>query len=131
VEALRGEFRPEFLNRVDELVLFEALGREHLARIVEIQLKRLRKLLSDKRLELELSDGAKAFLAERGYDPVYGARPLKRAIQRYLQDPLAMKILGGEFAPGDVIVADFKAGADALTFTFRSPVFRPAGAELH
>ncbi|HEY3448844.1 MAG TPA: ATP-dependent chaperone ClpB [Myxococcales bacterium] len=133
VDALRSEFRPEFLNRVDELVIFEALGREHLARIVEIQLKRLRKLLADKRLELELTDAGKAFLAERGYDPVYGARPLKRAIQKYIQDPLAMKILGGEFSPGDVIVADVAAGAEGLSFARRSHpgTFQSAATQLH
>ncbi|MBX5482851.1 MAG: ATP-dependent chaperone ClpB [Myxococcaceae bacterium] len=112
--ALRQAFRPEFLNRVDEIVIFEGLRREHIRRIVDIQLGRLRKLLADKRIELMLSDGAMNFLAERGYDPVYGARPLKRAIQRYLQDPLALKLLKGEFVPGEVVRVD--AGKDELTF---------------
>jgi ATP-dependent Clp protease ATP-binding subunit ClpB len=115
MDALRGHFRPEFLNRVDEIVLFEPLKRSDIHRIVDIQLARLKKLLTDKRLELELSEGARAFLAERGYDPVYGARPLKRAIQKHLQDPLAMKVLSGEFVPGDTIVAD--AGKEALSMT--------------
>jgi ATP-dependent Clp protease ATP-binding subunit ClpB len=132
VEALRAEFRPEFLNRVDEVVIFEALSREHIARIVDIQLERLRKLLGEKRLTLELEPSAKRFLAERGYDPVYGARPLKRAIQRYVQDPLAMKVLGGEFAPGDAIVASARDGADALDFERRPPAEeRPTAAQIH
>ncbi|MGC4117324.1 MAG: ATP-dependent chaperone ClpB [Myxococcales bacterium] len=131
MDALRGEFRPEFLNRVDEVVIFEALGKEHIARIVDIQLKRLRKLLAEKRLGLELTDGAKAFLAEHGYDPVYGARPLKRAIQQYVQDPLAMRILSGGFSPGDTIVADAPKGEDGLSFARRSETYRPAGTELH
>ena len=112
--ALRENFRPEFLNRVDEIVLFEPLREEQIAKVVDLQLARLGKLLADKRLALQLSDKAKAFLATAGYDPVYGARPLKRAIQRYVQDPLAMKILGAEFKPGDTIVAD--AAGDGLVF---------------
>ncbi|HZA14622.1 MAG TPA: ATP-dependent chaperone ClpB, partial [Myxococcaceae bacterium] len=99
LDALRASFRPEFLNRVDEIVVFEGLRREHIRSIVDIQLQRLRKLLADKRMDLELTDAATSFLAERGYDPVYGARPLKRAIQRFVQDPLALRILKGEFAP--------------------------------
>jgi ATP-dependent Clp protease ATP-binding subunit ClpB len=118
LDALRASFRPEFLNRVDDIVVFEGLRREHIRSIVDIQLHRLRKLLADKRLELELTDGAMSFLAERGYDPVYGARPLKRAIQRFLQDPLALRILKGEFVPGDTVVAD--AGKDELRFTKRA-----------
>jgi ATP-dependent Clp protease ATP-binding subunit ClpB len=120
MDLLRREFRPEFLNRIDETVIFEPLGREQITRIVDIQLKRLRKLLEEKRLDIELLDGARSFLSERGYDPVFGARPLKRAIQRYLQDPLAMKVLGGELLPGDTIVVDARKGADELTFTRRS-----------
>ncbi|MHB8874001.1 MAG: ATP-dependent chaperone ClpB [Myxococcaceae bacterium] len=113
LEALHVEFRPEFLNRIDEIVIFESLRREDINRIVDIQLGRMRKLLEDKRLQLELTGKAKEFLGERGYDPVFGARPLKRAIQKYLQDPLALKVLSGEFVPGDTIVMD--AGQDALT----------------
>jgi ATP-dependent Clp protease ATP-binding subunit ClpB len=114
MDALRGHFRPEFLNRVDEIVLFEPLKRSEIHRIVDLQLARLQKLLTDKRLTLELSDAARAFLSERGYDPTYGARPLKRAIQKYMMDPLALKVLGGEFLPGDHIQAD--AAADGLVF---------------
>ncbi|HZA49862.1 MAG TPA: ATP-dependent chaperone ClpB, partial [Myxococcaceae bacterium] len=118
LDALRASFRPEFLNRVDEIVVFEGLRREHIRSIVDIQLQRLRKLLADKRMDLELTDAATSFLAERGYDPVYGARPLKRAIQRFVQDPLALRILKGEFAPGDTVMVD--AGKDELRFTKRA-----------
>ena len=114
MDALRANFRPEFLNRVDEVVIFEPLKRSDLGRIVDIQLERMRKLLQDRKLDLDLTDAAKELLAERGYDPVYGARPLKRAIQRHLQDPLAMQLLSGTFKPGDRIQAD--AGGDGLTF---------------
>ncbi len=115
LEALRREFRPEFLNRVDEVVIFESLKKDDIKHIVELQLTRLRKLLADRRLDLEVSDAAKELLADRGYDPVYGARPLKRAVQKYLQDPLAMKVLSGELPPGETIVVD--AGKDELRFT--------------
>ncbi|WP_375772268.1 ATP-dependent chaperone ClpB [Archangium gephyra] len=111
---LRQHFRPEFLNRVDEVIIFEPLRKKDIRQIVELQVARLQKLLSDKRLTLELTDKAEDLLSERGYDPTYGARPLKRAIQKYLMDPLALKVLGGEFLPGDHIVVD--AGKDGLTF---------------
>jgi ATP-dependent Clp protease ATP-binding subunit ClpB len=103
------------LNRVDEIVVFEPLRKEHITRIVDIQLARMQKLLADRRLQLEVSDAAKTFLGEHGYDPVYGARPLKRAIQKYLQDPLAMKVLGGELVPGDTVMVD--AGKEELRLT--------------
>jgi ATP-dependent Clp protease ATP-binding subunit ClpB len=112
--ALRSHFRPEFLNRVDEVVIFEPLRRKDIQQIVELQVARMQKLLEDKRLRLELTEAAKGFLSERGYDPAYGARPLKRAIQKYLMDPLALKVLGGDYAPGDTIRVD--AGKDGLTF---------------
>jgi ATP-dependent Clp protease ATP-binding subunit ClpB len=115
LDALRQHFRPEFLNRVDEIVIFEPLRKKEIGRIVEIQLSRLRKLLEAKRLALELTPAAMAFLAEHGYDPVYGARPLKRAIQKYLQDPLALKVLSGEFIAGDTIKVD--AGKGELRFS--------------
>ena len=101
--ALQEGFKPEFLNRVDEVVIFNNLTRADLSRIVEIQLTNLRKLLADRKIDLRLSEGAKEWLADTGYDPLYGARPLKRTIQRYLQDPLALKILGGEFVEGDTV----------------------------
>jgi ATP-dependent Clp protease ATP-binding subunit ClpB len=124
LEELRRTFRPEFLNRVDDIVVFHKLGRGEIGRIVELQLGRLRKLLRDRQLEIELVPEATAFLAERGYDPAYGARPLKRAIMRYIQDPLAKRLLLGEFAPGDTIMVDVDrhaasrdaSGEGALTF---------------
>ncbi len=111
---LRQHFRPEFLNRVDEVILFEPLRKKDIQHIVALQVARLQKLLADKRLTLELTEKAEALLSERGYDPTYGARPLKRAIQKYLMDPLALKVLGGEYAPGDHIVVD--ADKNGLTF---------------
>jgi ATP-dependent Clp protease ATP-binding subunit ClpB len=116
MEALRKHFKPEFLNRVDDIAIFHQLDRKHLDRIVEIQLGRVRKLLAERRIELELTDEAKHLLAEKGYDPHYGARPLKRVIQRMVQDPLAMKILEGEFADGAKIVADARVSGEALEF---------------
>jgi ATP-dependent Clp protease ATP-binding subunit ClpB len=112
MQAVREQFRPEFLNRVDEIVIFESLRRDDIEKIIDLQLARLQKLLEERRLTLELAESAKRFLAERGYDPVYGARPLKRALQKYLQDPLALKVLNGAFVPGDTVVAE--AGRDEL-----------------
>jgi ATP-dependent Clp protease ATP-binding subunit ClpB len=106
LEQLRSEFRPEFLNRVDDIVVFRPLGRQDLGRIVEIQLERLRRMLAERHLSLELTEEAREAIADAGYDPVYGARPLKRAIQRMVQDPLATRLLRGEFKPGDHIVVD-------------------------
>ena len=110
IEALRGHFRPEFLNRVDETIIFDRLSDEDLTQIVSIQLVRLEKRLADQKLTLKVTDAAKKFLAEAGYDPVYGARPLKRAIQRDLLDPLSLKILDGSFHEGETITADARAG---------------------
>ena len=116
LEELNRRFRPEFLNRVDEILIFQALTREHLAQIVEIQLRHLQALLSDRKMKLVLTDAAKQRLAEEGYDPVYGARPLKRVIQRRVQDPLAMKLLAGEFKEGDTVVVDVSPSGE---FVFR------------
>jgi len=113
--ALRDAFKPEFLNRVDEIIIFNSLGREEIKSIVEIQLKRLRQNLASRKMALEITDGAKALLADKGYDPVYGARPLKRTIQRLIQDPLAVKILEGEFKEGDGVKID--ADGDSLNFS--------------
>jgi ATP-dependent Clp protease ATP-binding subunit ClpB len=110
MEALRQHFRPEFLNRVDEVIIFNSLTREQLVRIVDIQLQRLQKLLEARHISLEVTRAAKEYLAEIGYDPVYGARPLKRAIQRELQDPLAMRLLRGEFGEEDTIRVDARDG---------------------
>jgi len=110
MDALRSTFRPEFLNRIDEVVIFHPLTREHLGEIVEIQLGRLRNLLSERKIDLQLTDAARTLLADAGYDPVYGARPLKRAIQRLVQDPLALALLRGDFGEGDTVVADARGG---------------------
>jgi ATP-dependent Clp protease ATP-binding subunit ClpB len=113
---LREHFRPEFLNRVDEIVIFHALGKEHLRQIVDIQLQSLERRLKGRGLHLSISDTAKAQLAERGYDPIFGARPLKRVIQQEIENPLATHILDGEFAEGDTVAID----ADQhLRFTFK------------
>ena len=109
-ETMRAYFRPEFLNRVDDVIIFHTLDMEHLKRIVEIQLTRLIKLLEEKQIQLTLTDAAKSSLAVEGYDPVFGARPLKRVIQRSLQNPLAMKILDGTIREGQSVVVDVKDG---------------------
>ncbi|CAN5210861.1 ATP-dependent chaperone ClpB [soil metagenome] len=112
MDSVRAHFRPEFLNRIDEIILFRRLGRDQMAGIVRIQLKRLEKLMADRRLTLSIDDGALAWLADKGYDPTYGARPLKRVIQKDLVDPIAKKLLAGELADGSVIAVS--AGADGL-----------------
>jgi ATP-dependent Clp protease ATP-binding subunit ClpB len=117
--ALRGHFKPEFLNRIDDIVVFRPLGTEQLTRIVDLRLQDLRELLAGRKVTLELSEAAKQTLFTSGYDPAYGARPLKRAIQRLIQDPLAMKILDGEVLHGDHVVADAKDGK--LSFEVHHP----------
>jgi ATP-dependent Clp protease ATP-binding subunit ClpB len=112
--TLQAHFRPEFINRIDEIVVFHQLGRQHLAEIAGLQLQRVAKLLEGRGFHLEVTDEARNFLAEEGYDPDFGARPLKRAIQRELQDPLALRILSGDFHEGDTIRVE--RGPDALTF---------------
>ncbi|MCC6829084.1 MAG: AAA family ATPase, partial [Novosphingobium sp.] len=114
MEVVRGHFRPEFLNRLDEIILFHRLGHEHMGPIVEIQVGRVQKLLKDRKIVLELTDAAKRWLGRVGYDPVYGARPLKRAVQRYLQDPLAEKLLAGEIPDGATVQIDEGDGALAI-----------------
>ncbi|WP_412775662.1 ATP-dependent chaperone ClpB [Thalassospira lucentensis] len=113
MEIVRASFRPEFLNRLDEVILFHRLQRAQMGTIVEIQLSRLEKLLFDRKIDLALDDAAKDWLAEKGYDPVYGARPLKRVIQRYLQNPLAMQILEGGIKDGDKVPVSAE-GSDLL-----------------
>ena len=115
MEDLKKFFKPEFLNRVDEIITFHALSKELLVRIVDIQINRMKHYLKDKHVDLELTDRAKAFLAETGYDPVYGARPLKRALQKEILNPLAAKLLEGAFEPGDVIEVDIQEGKAVFT----------------
>ena len=105
-EAMRDHFRPEFLNRIDEIVEFEPLSRDQLGEIVELQLERLRGRLSERGIRIELTDGANELVAEAGWDPTYGARPLKRALQRLVENPLAVRLLEGEFTDGDTILVD-------------------------
>jgi ATP-dependent Clp protease ATP-binding subunit ClpB len=124
-DQMRDVFRPEFLNRIDEIVEFRPLSREQIGEIVELQLARLRERLAERRIELELTDAAKEALAEAGWDPAYGARPLKRAIQRQLENPLAMRLLEGDFADGDTIRVDARDGE--LVFE-RAPAVEPAAA---
>jgi ATP-dependent Clp protease ATP-binding subunit ClpB len=120
--ALRDHFRPEFLNRVDEIVVFGRLDREQLAEIVELQVARLRRRLDERGVELELTDAAAELLAREGYDPAYGARPLKRLVQRRIENPLAQRILAGEVRDGDRVVVD--AEGDELTFAVAEPAVR-------
>ena len=114
MDALRAHFRPEFLNRVDEIIFFHALSQEHLKKIVEIQIRGLMKRLEERKIHVQLTDRTKEVLVREGYDPAYGARPLKRLIQKEIQDQLALRLLNGEFADGDRIEAD--AGDGTLVF---------------
>jgi ATP-dependent Clp protease ATP-binding subunit ClpB len=124
-DQLRDVFRPEFLNRIDEIVEFHALSREQLGEIVELQLRRLRGRLAERGLSLELTDAAKEHLAEAGWDPTYGARPLKRAIQRLVENPLALRLLEGEFEEGDTVRVDVSDGELVFEGT---PAAEPAAA---
>ncbi|HZJ12537.1 MAG TPA: ATP-dependent chaperone ClpB [Methyloceanibacter sp.] len=114
MKEVRDHFRPEFINRVDEIILFHRLKREHMGKIVDIQLQRLMKLLADRKITLAVDDAAKEWLGKKGYDPAYGARPLKRAIQKYVQDPLAELLLDGKIHDGETV--KITAGKDGLMF---------------
>ena len=114
MEALRTHFRPEFINRVDEIIIFHPLNREHMKTIIDIQVKNLLKRLEERKVFVTLTDAAKEWLVREGYDPAYGARPLKRAIQRFILDPLAMRVLEGEFREGDHVQVD--GGPKGLQF---------------
>jgi ATP-dependent Clp protease ATP-binding subunit ClpB len=116
MEALHGHFKPEFLNRVDDIIIFHPLGKEQLVKIVELRLEDLRRLLADRKISLELTDAAKELLFTEGYDPNFGARPLKRAIQKLVQDPLAMKILDGAVLHGDHVIVDADRKTGKMTF---------------
>jgi ATP-dependent Clp protease ATP-binding subunit ClpB len=122
LEEMRHAFRPEFLNRVDEIIVFHSLSEEHLKKIVDIQLERLRARLAERRIKLELTEGARTHLVRTGYDPAYGARPLTRAVQKQIETPLGRLLLKGEIHDGQTVLADIDSARDELKFT-------PAGVE--
>jgi ATP-dependent Clp protease ATP-binding subunit ClpA len=126
LDKLRAVFRPEFLNRVDDIIVFNALTREHLTEIVDIQLSTVTKLLKERKIGLEITAAAKDRIVSEGYDPQYGARPMKRAIQRLVQDPLAHKLMHGDFVEGDAVLVDVKEGAGELEFSRLTPVGKEA-----
>jgi len=118
--ALRELFRPEFLNRIDDIVMFRPLGKDQIEHIIELQMRNVVKLLADRKITLKLTPAAKTLLFREGFDPAYGARPMKRAIQRLIQDPLAMKLLDGEVRPGDTVLVDAGARSDEMKFSTES-----------
>jgi len=113
---LHAHFRPEFLNRVDDIIVFRPLGKEQLVKIIDLRLEDVRRLLAERKISLELADAAKDLLFTQGYDPNFGARPLKRAIQKFIQDPLALKILDGEVLHGDHVIVDADKKAGKMKF---------------
>jgi ATP-dependent Clp protease ATP-binding subunit ClpB len=123
-ESLRQQFRPEFLNRIDDIIVFNTLSKDHLKQIVDIQLQNIGKLLKERKLNLEVTAAAKDVIIAEGYDPQYGARPMRRAIQRLIQDPLALKLLNGEFLEGETVLVDAAtagAGAAGGALEFSKP----------
>jgi ATP-dependent Clp protease ATP-binding subunit ClpB len=126
MQVVQASFKPEFLNRVDDIIIFNPLGKEQLTRIVDLQLESLRRLLAERKISIELTDAAKEFVFAEGYDVQYGARPLKRAIQRLIQDPLALKILDGEVLHGDHVIVDADLTRRAATFKVSRRVGEPA-----
>jgi ATP-dependent Clp protease ATP-binding subunit ClpB len=131
MDALHGHFKPEFLNRVDDVIVFNPLGKEQLVKIVDLRLEDLRRLLADRKISLELTDAAKDLLFTEGYDPNFGARPLKRAVQKLAQDPLALKILDGKVLHGDHVVVDADKKTSKMTFEVSKRVGEkePAGTK--
>jgi ATP-dependent Clp protease ATP-binding subunit ClpC len=125
MEELKRSFRPEFLNRIDEIIVFHSLTRENVKSIVDLMMKRVREQLKSKDVEIELTDEAKNVLAEKGYDPALGARPLRRTIQRLVEDPLSEKLLWREFKPGDTIIVDARDGEIAFEHTPVPPDIPP------
>jgi ATP-dependent Clp protease ATP-binding subunit ClpB len=122
LDTLRSAFRPEFLNRIDDIIVFNSLTREHLSKIVDIQLDNVGKQLKDRKVKLEVTAAAKEAIISEGYDPQYGARPMKRAIQRLIGDPLALKLINGDFAEGDTIMVDASGNGNELTFNRLVPL---------
>jgi len=116
MDAVKSHFKPEFLNRIDELIIFHSLGLDQIKAIVEIQIKKLEKRLSERRLQFKMTEKAREWLAKEGYDPAYGARPLKRLIQKEIQDKLAMRILEGKFKEGSTITVDVDDRKEELVF---------------
>jgi ATP-dependent Clp protease ATP-binding subunit ClpB len=115
-DSLREHFKPEFLNRIDEIIVFNNLNQEDIVKIVDIQINILKERLQGKKIELEITPGVKDFLAKQGYDPHYGARPLKRTIQRYIQDPLALQVLENKYKEGDKLKADLDDKNEKILF---------------
>jgi len=134
--SLRQTFRPEFLNRVDDIIVFNPLQKEHLTTIIDIQLRRLVATINERGLHIEITPAAKEILLAEGYDPAYGARPMRRAIQRLIQDPLSLKLLEGVYQTGDTVLVDASEEPGKLSFGRRAaepisieiPVHEPAGA---
>jgi ATP-dependent Clp protease ATP-binding subunit ClpB len=120
LDALREHFRPEFLNRIDEIIFFHSLDRAHMKRIIDIQVAGLMKRLEERKIHVQLTEAAKDQLVQEGYDPIYGARPLKRTIQRRVLDPLALRVLEGDFREGDTVIVD--AGREGLVFAKQETV---------
>jgi ATP-dependent Clp protease ATP-binding subunit ClpB len=129
MDALLAAFRPEFINRIDEIVIFNPLGKEHLERIVALLLRSVENLLAERKITLELTPAAKEVLVREGYDPAFGARPLRRTIQRMIQDPLAMQILDGKILPGDHVRVDRDGSKEAMRFE-RITKAKPASAAV-
>jgi ATP-dependent Clp protease ATP-binding subunit ClpB len=117
MDALKQQFRPEFLNRVDDIIVFNVLTRDHLRKIVDIQLNNVAKMVKDRKVNLEVTEAAKDVIVAEGYDPLFGARPMRRTIQRLIQDPLALKLLNGEFLDGDTVLVDRAASGSGLDIT--------------
>jgi len=127
MEALRASFRPEFINRIDEIVIFNPLGKQQLVRIVDLLLGGVLKLLAERQITLSLTPAAKELILSEGFDPAYGARPLRRTIQRLIQDPLALEILEGKVLPGDLVRVDRDGRSDVMRFE-REERKQPAAA---
>jgi ATP-dependent Clp protease ATP-binding subunit ClpA len=125
LEALKREFRPEFLNRIDDIIVFNTLTREHLSQIVDLQLSAVGRMFEARKMKLEVTPAAKERIIDEGFDPQFGARPMRRAIQRLVQDPLAIELLNGTYGPGDTVVADVQPGAPGLSFSKAAPVEPP------
>jgi ATP-dependent Clp protease ATP-binding subunit ClpB len=129
LEALKHQFRPEFLNRIDDIIVFNTLSREHLSKIVDIQLNAVARLFEARKMKLEVTPAAKDRIIGEGFDPQFGARPMRRAIQRLVQDPLALELLNGAYGPGDTVVADAPPDVPGLSFAKATPVEVPMEAQ--